>query len=288
VLSNLRLSDSSRRLGWLLGISLVAAAALAYWNSFNVPLFFDDYPAVIRNETIRHLWPLSVPLSPPADGSGVSGRPLVNLSLAVNYAFGGLNVRGYHLLNFVLHSLAVLTLWGVIRRTLRQPTLPARIRENADLVAWSASLLWAVHPLLTESVVCVVQRNEVMAALFYLLIFYGFIRATESDHSDRMRSSSAKWLTVSVIASLAGVMTKEIVATAPLMLWLYDRTFVAGTFREASRQRKWFYAALAASWIPLIWLVLRNGQRGGTVGFGLGTSSWAYLLTQCRAVTTYL
>ncbi|MEO6002576.1 MAG: tetratricopeptide repeat protein [Opitutus sp.] len=211
----------------------------------------------------------------------------MNLSLAVNYAVSGLSVRGYHVVNLTLHIAAVLTLWGVLRRTLRRPPLATRVREKADLVAWSAVLLWTVHPLLTESVVCVVQRNEVMGGLFYLLTFYGFSRATESVSAENAGTSSRRWFILSGGACFAGMATKEIVATAPLLLWLYDRTFVGGTFRAAWRDRKWFYVILAASWIPLGWLVLRNGQRGGTVGFGLGTDSWHYLLTQCRALTTY-
>src|SRR6185503_20466827 len=140
---------------------LVVATIAAYWNSLNVPLFFDDRPAIIHNESIRHLWPPWEALTPPNDGSGVSGRPLVNLSLAVNYAAGGLAVRGYHIGNLALHVLAVLTMWGVLRRTLRRCALPTQLRDKTETIAWSAALLWAVHPLLTESVVCVVQRNEV-------------------------------------------------------------------------------------------------------------------------------
>ncbi|HWA85008.1 MAG TPA: tetratricopeptide repeat protein [Opitutus sp.] len=274
---------ASRRAAWLLGGGLLLAVLGVYWNSLNGPFFFDDRPAILRNESIRHLWPPWAALNPPGDSGGVSGRPLVNVSLAINYAAGGLAVRGYHLANLALHALAMLALWGLLRRTLRRPALPAKVRANAGTIASSATLLWAVHPLLTESVDCVVQRNEVIGALFYLLTFYGFIRGVESSAPVRRR-----WLTLSVLACFAGAASKETVATAPLLLWLYDRTFVAGDFRAAWRERKGYYAALAASWLPLGWLVLHNGQRGGTVGFGLGVSSWQYLLTQCRAITTYL
>jgi tetratricopeptide (TPR) repeat protein len=307
----------SRRLAWLRGGVLVLAVVAAYWNSLHIPFFFDDRPAILRNESIHQLWPPWSALNPPHNGSGVSGRPLANLSLAINYAAGGLDVRGYHLFNLALHALAALTLWGVLRRTLRRPALPPRVREKAEVVAWSAALLWAVHPLLTESVVCVVQRNEELGALFYLLAFYGFIRATETaatlqpalgknssdsppDQAVKKPARSARpeaprafapsraWFVVSVLACFAGIASKEIVATAPVLLWLYDRTFVAGSFGSAWRERKGFYAALVASWIPLGWLVVHNSQRGGTVGFGLGITPWEYLLTQCQAIVTYL
>ncbi len=268
--------ENSRTI-FLAGVVLVLAAVAAYRSSLDAPFLFDDTPAIVANESIRHLWPPGPALSPPADGSGVSGRPLVNLSLAVNYAFGRLTVRGYHVMNLTLHLLATLVLWGVLRRTWR------RLRpDEAELPAWSSTLLWTVHPLLTESVTCVVQRNEVMGGLFYLLTLYCFIRSTADGAAVR------RWSVLAVVACLLGMASKEIVATAPLVVLLYDRTFVAGTFREAWGRRKIFYGALAATWLPLAWLMGHTAQRAGTVGFGLGVSPWEYLLTQCRALTLYL
>ena len=62
------------------GLLLVVATVLAYANTLGGPLIFDDKPAILDNPTIRHLWPLSTVLSPPAIGSGVTGRPMVNLT----------------------------------------------------------------------------------------------------------------------------------------------------------------------------------------------------------------
>jgi hypothetical protein len=95
---------------------LVGAVVAAYWNSRDGPFVFDDVPAIVENATLRDL---RQALHPPADrGLPVTGRPLVNLSLAVNYAIGGLTPRGYHLGNVALHALAALALFGLVRRTL--------------------------------------------------------------------------------------------------------------------------------------------------------------------------
>ena len=295
------------------------AAVAVYRPSLEAPFLFDDTPAIVDNRSIRHLWPPGEALSPPADAAGATGRPLVNLSLAVNYALGGLAVRGYHVMNLCLHLLATLTLWGVLRRTWRLKTvgLPLLSRQSlatADVgrpavearrqapalhiavepLAFACALLWTVHPLLTESVTCVVQRTEVLGGLFYLLTLYCFIRSAGvgrvSDPPSRpvKDRSYLTWSVFSVLACLLGMASKEIVATAPLLVLLYDRTFVAGTFRAAWRQRKRFYGALAATWILLAWLMGHAAQRAGTVGFGLGVNPWEYLLTQCRALTLYL
>jgi Flp pilus assembly protein TadD len=87
---------------------------------------------------------------------------------------------------------------------------------------------------------------------------------------------------------LLAVGTKEVAATAPLLVLLCDRTFFAGAFREAWRRRRGFYIALFATWLPLAWLMAGTSNRGGTVGLGLGMSAWTYLITQCRALVLYL
>jgi len=150
----------------------VLAGLWAYSNTFSAPFFFDDVPAIVDNPSIRHLGAIGEVLSPSgSDGSGVAGRPLVNLSLALNYAWGGLDVRWYHAFNLIVHLLAGLTLFGIVRRTLDR-----RGNIQSVALAWVIAVIWTVHPLLTESVTCVIQRTESLMGLFYLLTLYCFIR----------------------------------------------------------------------------------------------------------------
>ncbi|MEO6875315.1 MAG: tetratricopeptide repeat protein [Opitutaceae bacterium] len=270
------------RWGVFLGaVVIVLAVWLVYANSLATPFVFDDLKSITQNPTIRHLWPLSDVLSPPNEVTGAAGRPMVNLSLAINYAISGLDVKSYHVVNTLIHALAALTLFGVVRRTLRLTRLRDRFGTAALPLAWAVALLWAVHPLQTESVTCVVQRTESLMGLFYLLTFYAFIRSVEG-------AASRGWQVVTVIVCLLGMATKEVMVSAPVLLLLYDRTFVAGSFAAAWRARGWLYIALAATWLMLAWLTLHSGQRGGAAGFGLGVSAWDYALTQCRAIILYL
>ncbi len=270
-----------RRWNFFIGLVLVAAVALAYQSSLRVPLIFDDHPAIERNATIRQLWPLTPVLLTPVSAAGATGRPLVNLSLALNYAWGGLEVTGYHVFNLTVHALAGLALWGLLRRTFRRCGPESMAQRCAEKIAAAVALLWLVHPLQSESVICIVQRNELLAGLFYLLIFYAFERSMDSPRA-------GLWRAMAIVACGAGVLSKELVATAPLLVFLYDRTFIAGTFGAAWRVRWKFYASLALTWIPLGALMLATEARAGTVGFGLGMSGWTYLLTQCRALGIYL
>lgn len=257
---------------------LVLAGALAYANSFHGPFVFDDFASIVNNPTLQG--DLAGALQPPANGETVTGRPLLNLSFALNYAHDGKNVAGYHAVNLAIHLLAGLVLFGLVRRTLELPSQRERWGRAAWAVAFAAALWWTLHPLQTESVTYIVQRAESLAGLFYLLTFYGLARAVDSTREKW-------WLALSAISCLLGVFCKETLATAPLLALLYDRAFTAGSFAAALRRRAKYYAVLAATWLPLAWLVWGAGGRGDSAGFGAGASSLDYALTQAHAVTTY-
>ena len=144
---------------------LVAAGVAAYANSLHGPLVFDDLTSIGDDASIRHLWPPWAPLKE-------STRPTAAWTFAVNYALGGLRVEGYHAVNLLIHLSAGLVLLGVARRTLKP------YFASSDWLALAIALLWTVHPLQTEAVTYIVQRQEALMGLFYLLTLYGFIRAT--------------------------------------------------------------------------------------------------------------
>lgn len=266
----------------LLAGLLVLAAFLAYANVIASPFLYDDTPTIVDNPTIRHWWALREVFTPPGGGVTVSGRPVLNLSFALNYAFSGVNVHGYHLGNILIHALAGLTLFGLARRTLDLPAARARFGAMAVRLAFAIAALWTLHPLLTEGVSYIAQRAESLMALFYLLTLYAFARAAQAERP-------ARWLALSVIACALGMGTKENMVSAPVLVLLYDRALVAGSFGGALRARGRFYAALGATWLGLAFCVLTTGgDRGGTAGFGVGVSWGAYALTQFPAITRYV
>jgi protein O-mannosyl-transferase len=263
-------------------VVIAGAALAAYHNTFRVPFLFDDARAIPENPGIRQLWPLWRAFWPQSATLTVSGRPVANFTLAVNYALSGTNVWSYHALNLLIHVLSGLTLFGIVRRSLQRPVLQARFGRDAPWLALAVALLWTLHPLQTEAVTYVIQRVESLMGLFYLLTLYSFIRAVESPRPVR-------WQVCTIAACLLGMGTKEVMATAPLLVLLYDRTFVAGTFREAWRRRRWLHLCLAATWLPLAGLVASTGwNRGATTGFNAGVAPWAYWPTQFEAVAHYL
>jgi protein O-mannosyl-transferase len=275
-----------RRRSWTAPGLLVVMVLLAYAGSINAPFVYDDTLAIPENQTIRSLWPLKDVLWPQLEGGvTVSGRPVLNLSFAINHAISGTNVWSYHVFNILVHAASACLLFGLTRRTfvLWRPRLGAA-SLNLGL---GVAALWSLHPLLTQAVTYTVQRAESLMGFFYLLTLYSFVRGAIVDSTGRRGGS--RWFILSVAACVLGMGTKEVMASAPLIVLLYDRTFLAGSFFAAWRSRRGYYACLAGTWLVLAALVLSTGgNRGGTVGLGTGLPLWAYPFTQFQAISRYL
>jgi len=262
-----------------LPIALIIAGVTVYANSFRVPFIYDDEHSILENPHILRLWPLSEVMSAPPQ-SGLSGRPILSLSLALNYALSGYSVWSYHLFNLLVHLLAGLTLYGIVRRTLLCERLCEKFGDDSRVLACVVAAVWLVHPLQTESVTYIVQRAESLMGLFYLLTLYSAIRVMQGG-------KFLIWSAVSVVCCGLGMGTKEVMVTAPVMVLLYDRAFAAGSFAAALRRRWGLYLGLAGMWVILAWS-LRRGSRSDTVGFSMGIAVMDYALNQCRVIVHYL
>jgi len=201
-----RLSARSSGIWWRAGL-IVVAGALAYSNSLSGPFVYDDQLSIVENRYIRQLSSPTRVLFPERE-LPVAGRPLVNVSFAINYAMGGLEVRGYHVWNVATHILCALLLFGIVRRTLNLASLQSRFAGTSTDLAFAAALIWMLHPLNTEAVDYLTQRTELMMGLFYLATLYAAIRAYASPRA-------AFWQTASVLSCALGMACKESMATAP-------------------------------------------------------------------------
>jgi tetratricopeptide (TPR) repeat protein len=261
---------------------------MAWSNTLHAPFVLDDHSSVLGNVSIREITTLEWMHPPASAGETVSGRPMLNLTFALNHAFGGTSVVGYRVFNGLLHVVAGLLLYGVIRNTIERagvgPSGGDRSQpgRRSEWYAGVAALCWAVHPLQTAAVSYVAQRAEVLAALFLLLMLYCFLRSVGRLSCFRC------WMGASVVACALGMASKESMVGAPLVVLLYDRVFLVGSFVQALRERWRFYAALAGTWLLLVVLVWPNHGRGGSAGFGTVITPWPYFLTQCEAIPRYV
>ena len=293
-----RRPGESRRLICCCGLVLSAGTVLAYGNSVRGVMLFDDLVHIVQNPRIRQPMDLVSILT--------GKRPVTEATLAVNHTAGGLNVTGYHVFNVVVHVLAGLLLFGVVRRTLewlhgdrpraengqgagndkRWGCSAERSGYSATIVAFVIALLWLVHPLQTQSVTYIIQRSESLMGMFYLLTLYSVIRAA--------RGRVLGWSAVAMVSCALGMGSKGVMVTAPVVVLLYDRVFLSSSWKDVFRRRWGLYAGLCLTWLVL-WMtdvapgILSTDRRIATTGFSFkGIAPLEYLQTQAGVILRYL
>lgn len=263
----------------LIAPPLIVLTGLAtYANSLRGPFVFDDHIAIVGNDNLRQVFPLSRFLN--------GSQPLTDLSFAISYAISKYETWSYHAANVAIHLAAALVLFGLVRRTLSRSPTPPRIQARSDFLALAISLLWLVHPLQTESVTYITQRSEALMGLFYLLTLYCTCRAIEGTRS-------GWWITAAILACAAGMFSKAVMVTAPVVVLLYDSILGEGV-RIALRKRRPLYLGLAATWsllfvVGLVQGVFSTDAAASTVGFSYtGVTTWDYFKSQPAVILHYL
>lgn len=254
---------------------LLMAGAVAYTGAVNTGFVFDDLVWISANPQITD----------PAEYLRTSGdRSLVALSVVANHRLGGLNPLGYHAFNVAVHLAAGLTLFALLARVLALPRWGGRFAGRETHLAFAAALLWTVHPLNTQAVTYVIQRAESMMGLFYLLTFYCWTRAATGPRP-------LLWQALAGGSFLASCFCKEVAVTLPPVLLLYDRLFLAASWKQVFARWRG-YLLLAGVWALKLYFVLGSAFGGATevgVGFGLRTiTKTQYALTQTEVILHYL
>ncbi len=257
-------------------------SALAYSRSLGCEFQLDDELTVVRNLSLKNLDQFLRVHLPWEILAG--SRSVTDLTFAVNYRLSGLDVRAFHATNVLLHLVAVLLVFVFTRATLARAGSPRRERL-AVFVAGA----FALHPLMSQAVIYVTQRAEVLASIFYLSSLLLLMRTEEKGLS---RKGVASYL-LALVAFALGLGAKPIVVTLPAAYLLHG--LVAPARPEGgSRFGPWprrlgltlpFFAGsalFAAAQLP----GLRGSPHAGFDIPSLGPGR--YLLTQLHVLLTYL
>jgi Flp pilus assembly protein TadD len=258
-------------------VLLVLAGVVVYARTFSVPFVFDDVHAIVQNIRIRE-WTTELVMT---------SRPLVELSLALNYALDGLNPAGYHVVNLCLHLLCGLLLYDVARRTFR---LTGVLAGREDAGALFAALVFVVHPLQTESVTYVISRSELLMALCYLGVLELVLLA--EAHPPRR---AMLWV-LAVAVSAFGMTAKPIMVTVPFTVWWLARWVLAPPTRpriafadtpevvEVPRRWPLHLGVLATLLVPVV--LFAEGRHPGA-GFDIDLDPLDYFRTQLGVTWHY-
>ncbi len=214
-------------------ILLAVVALLIYSNTFSVPFVFDDHHFV-KNDPATHLTDLTWEGLKKA---ALEGRPrnrlFPNASFALNYYFHDFKVAGYHAVNISLHLITGLLLFFFILQTIRLSGLRENLKQPVSPVwiAFSAALVWIIHPVHTQSVTFIYQRMTSMAAMFFILSLLLYVWGRGKWRSNQ-RITTPVGLAFSgcILSGICAVISKQNAAMLPIIILLYEWVF----FQELS------------------------------------------------------
>jgi len=211
-------------------ISLLIILLVVYSNSFHGDWHFDDYANIIENPNVQIKSLSFSELKQSFIGIYQDRllRPFSYASFALNYYVGGLNVFGFHLVNFFIHYLSSVFLFLFIINTLKLPLLKEQYANIAYPVALLATVLWSVHPVFVTSVSYIVQRMTSMAGLFYIMAMYFYLKGRTSETTGK----SIGFFIFCVLAGLASLLTKENAVMLPFSILLFDLLLIQGASKE--------------------------------------------------------
>jgi Tfp pilus assembly protein PilF len=256
-------------------LTLAIAGVLVYRNALGAPFIFDDLTQILQNPNIQSWqWPWTFIEN--------NRRPLLYATLAFNFHFDGFNAIGYHIFNIRVHIVTAMVLFLLVRKTLGLPSGGELFRKDADLLALASSLVWLLHPIHTQAVTYIIQRAESLMGLFFLTALY--------CSSEYLSSRRKSWLICAGGSALLAGLTKEVALVLPVMVLLYDRTFISASFRAAIQKNRWLYSVISLTWGVMIFLYLTTRpEEKLTAGFGMaGMTPWLYAVNQPAVILHYL
>ncbi len=284
------MSEGNRRLGGALPAALlVVVTAAAYSNALSPTFQFDDYGAIVGNGSLRDPALFLNPVATARSGGIVAlSRFVAYATFGVDRLVWGLDARGFHLTNVVIHLAAVLLVYALVLELFRTPRLASSSLAPASRnVALLAALLFAVHPVQTQAVTYVVQRMASLATALGVAGLVAWLRFRREEGGGRFA-----WLAAATVATALAMLTKETALTFPALAVLAEILFFDGP----PRRRAWGLVPLVATMAIVPAIVLAGAppseriSAGGraTVEAVLGLDRRAYLFTEARVVVSYL
>jgi tetratricopeptide (TPR) repeat protein len=211
-------------------------ASSVYINSLQGEFIWDDKDLIVSNQYIKDWKHLSIAFtqdffySSHKEGKIGYYRPVITLSYMLDYQLWGLNPFGYHLTNLVFHTLTCLLIYLMI----------FSLTSNLP-IAFISTLLFAIHPIHTESIAWISGRTDVIGSFFF---FFSFLLYMYGEKVGKLR-----YYALSLALFVLALLSKEMVITLPLLIVVYDYYCVAERDRREAWKRAKYWAGY---WILIV------------------------------------
>jgi hypothetical protein len=296
--------------GWrfqiIVATILISIGVLLYGRTLGFPFAFDD-----------HLYLLSSPLVKEARSFVFHGdilafarysesiglyrdvstnfilRPVSYFTFYLNYLAHGMRPEGFRTVNIAIHCINAFLVFLLLSRLLRATPRPGLPPAKAMwFIPLASALLFLAHPLQTESVTYIVQRFTSLGTMFYLSTVLAHCVSVQSPDVP----ASRYWRCVSVAALVLGMLSKEIVFTAPFMVVAVDWLMLRTPLWSALKRARFHFLCMPI--IPLLVMLISFGQNQGSLNVmtamriadpaGPPDYQYRYILTQLSVALEYL
>ena len=209
-------------------------------------------------------------------------RPVLMFSYWTNVQISREDTFSYHLFNLVIHGLAAMFVFLIIRRLMEWAGGDSRLR---NVLAGFGALLFLAHPLQTESVAYIAGRSESLSGMFAVGAIAAFLYR---------RSAAISWTGVAAVLLMFGaaVLSKEQAVVVPVVLLLTDFWWNPGFSLKGIFANWRLYGLMAVgagAGVALFWSLILGKGTGGSAGFGIKEFTWyQYLFTQFRSLWVYI
>lgn len=210
---------------------LVIWSCIIFVNTLRNNFVYDDSVTIVNNHLIKNwdnfrtLFSFQYFML----SGEISYRPMVTFTYFLDYSLWGENPSGYHFTNLLFHIANVTVFYFFIKKITRIHSL-----------AFISALLFATHPVITETVNSISYREDILAAFFYLMTFILFLKI-----DDGLKKKGAFYLCYSGSLTFyaLSLFSKEMAVTLPVMLVIYTFFFPSknNPFKECVKKMKGVY-----------------------------------------------
>lgn len=260
---------------------IIISAFIVYFNSLSIPFYLDDYYSIVENPAVHSFANLI------EHRNYQIMRIIGYFSLASNYAIHDTSVLGYHFFNLLVHIIASISVFFLLRGLIKTLKNSSDSRSLGNFITYLpiiGALFFALHPLQTQAISYIIQRHASLAAMFYIACMAAYVYARVS--------ANKKYYLLTLICFIAALLSKENTVTLPLALAMIEIIF----FQQASGRKTAIFGAIGLFLVAILYLALNFflGIDFSTIDRFTHTadvshiSRWEYFSTQALVVWSYI
>lgn len=258
---------------------IIVAILIAYANTLNSPLQFDDGAHIRDSERIRDISNYQT-LS---YWKEVNSRPLSQYTLALNYQVSQMDTTSYHWFNMIIHMLAGLIVFFLTRELLTLPYFREKIKkEYIAYMAFFTALIFVLHPIQTQAVTYIVQRMTSMAAMFYLFSVLLYVKGRRYQVEQHNIKKAIPLYLLGFVSGYLGLLSKQPAITFPFAWLLVELFFIRD--KKGRPQTRYLIIASGLMILMVSAAIIKIGLPRETPLIPRD----AYLITQFRMFVVYM